>query len=444
MHNRRILIVDDNVDIHSDFRKILSPKKEKQDGQLADMEAELFGASSSGNAPALDWSYEISSAYQGQEALQMVEQAAKEKKPYALVFMDVRMPPGWDGIETIRRIWEKHPCTEIVLCTAYSDYTSDDIISTLGISHRLLFMKKPFDAIAVKQMALAVTTKWNFEDQSRLHVENLERAVQERTQDLEKSVQKMKQTNLELDTSLQQLHETQSLLLQASKMSALGEMAGGIAHEINTPLGTIGLMVSQLKGLIEQGCLDQDEIGGLLNIIDSTTHRIATIVSGLRSFSRQDSSDPFQNVSVKQVLDDTLILCLERMKNHGVDIQINSIPANLCIDCRATQISQVLLNLLNNAFDAVENLPEKWIKIEIADRSEQIEIAVSDSGPGIRPQIAEKIFQPFFTTKEIGKGTGLGLSISQGILKGHKGKLTVGGGKNTQFIIQLPKSQPKT
>lgn len=433
MRNRRILIVDDNVDIHADFKKILLPKKE-QDTPLTRLEEQIFGEQAGSSAPVVDWVYEIDSAYQGQEALKMVEEAAANKRPYALIFMDVRMPPGWDGIETIKRIWETHPFTEVVLCTAYSDYSSDDITSMLGVSHRLLLIKKPFDAIAVKQMALAVTTKWNFEDAFRGQVQDLESAVLERTHELETSIQKLVATN-------EELKDAQVQLLQASKMSALGEMAGGIAHEINTPLGTITLLVSRLQGILGEGAMDQAEMEGLLKMIDTTVERIAKIVSGLKSFSRDATKEPFQSVSLKKVVAETLILCQEKMKNHGIDLRVAEIPETLEIVCREIQISQVLLNLLNNAYDAVEPRPEKWIQIGFTEQEDFVELSITDSGPGIPAEIQSKLFQPFFTTKEVGKGTGLGLSISKGILDAHKGKFSLGKSQNTQFLIQLPKKQ---
>lgn len=420
MLNRRILVVDDNVDIHADFKKILLTKKD-HDSPLNRLEEQIFGDDANAASPAMDWVYEIDSAYQGQEALKMVEEAAAKKQPYALIFMDVRMPPGWDGIETTKRIWESHPYTEVVLCTAYSDYSTDDIISVLGVSHRLLLIKKPFDAIAVKQMALAVTTKWNFEAESRGRVRDLEGTVLERTSELE---------------------DAQVQLLQASKMSALGEMAGGIAHEINTPLGTITLLISQLQGILNQGAMDLGEMENLLKMIETTVERIAKIVSGLKSFSRDATQEPFHNVSIKKIIAETLILCQEKMKNHGIDLRVADIPDSLQVSCREIQISQVLLNLLNNAYDAIEPLPEKWIQIECTEQGDHVELSITDSGPGIPPEIQDKLFQPFFTTKGVGKGTGLGLSISQGILKAHHGKFFLGKSKNTQFLIQLPKRQP--
>ena len=444
MLNRRILIVDDNADIHVDFRKVLLPKKDKQDAELTSLEDHLFGDEEATQPEelALDWSYEIDSAYQGLQALQMVEEAARDGNPYALVFMDVRMPPGWDGVETIGRVWDKVPNTEIVICTAYSDYTADNIISALGVSHRLLFLKKPFDPLAVKQMALAITTKWNFEATSRTQLETLEQTVQARTQELNETVKKLTLTNQELDMSLNKLGETQTLLLQSSKMSALGEMAAGVAHEVNNPLAIIHTTASQLQELLQEEPLDRPLIIQISSCIEETANRIAKIIDGLRSFSRDGTRDPFQSYSVKKIIDETMALCSEKLKNNGIDLRIPKTPDTLVIECRATQIGQALLNLLNNAYDAIQFLPEKWIQVEVEVNKDDLEIRVTDSGAGVPEESRKRLFQPFFTTKEIGKGTGLGLSISKGIAEAHGGTFTLNTGCiNTQFAIRLPKIQ---
>jgi len=205
-HNTRILIVDDNESIHEDFRKVLIHETNQDHAELDDLEAELFGeepvaAESSGEL--LD--YEVDSALQGEEALAMVDKAAQEGRPYALIFMDVRMPPGWDGIETISRIWIKHPYIEMVLCTAYSDYTWDDIVAKLGSSDKLLFLRKPFDAVAVQQMALSLVKKWNLGEQARNYVKNLEQEVQQRTLQLKDLLNELETKNAELADSNDQL-----------------------------------------------------------------------------------------------------------------------------------------------------------------------------------------------------------------------------------------------
>ena len=163
----RILIVDDNLSIHEDFRKILKPPAQSED--LQNMESVLFGSEI--QAPSPMTFFEIDCASQGKEALELVRQASASGRPYALAFVDVRMPPGWDGIETIKHLWEECPDLQVVLCTAYSDYSWHAIHTVLGRSDSLLILKKPFDNMEVLQLAHALTCKWeqNREIQGRLN-----------------------------------------------------------------------------------------------------------------------------------------------------------------------------------------------------------------------------------------------------------------------------------
>ena len=131
--------------------------------------------------------YQIDSATQGQEGLRMVEQAANEDRPYSLAFVDVRMPPGWDGIETVARIWEKFPELPVVICTAYSDYSWSEMISKLGHSDNLVILRKPFEAVEVLQLAHAFTRKWLLSRQIKAHIEDLDRQVQSRTRNLQEA-----------------------------------------------------------------------------------------------------------------------------------------------------------------------------------------------------------------------------------------------------------------
>ena len=194
--NNRILIVDDNESIHQDFRKTLCPVK-SDSVDVSELEKELFGeaAGDAENNDGLYPEYELDSAYQGQEALEKVREAAAAGKPYALLFVDVRMPPGWDGIETISRIWKEFPYTEIAICTAYSDYSWDEIAEKLGNSDKLLFLTKPFSTIVVKQMALSLVKKWNLGEQARNYVANLEAEVKDRTQQLTLLLEEVEKKN---------------------------------------------------------------------------------------------------------------------------------------------------------------------------------------------------------------------------------------------------------
>ena len=179
--NRRILVIDDNPAIHEDFRKVLSPASSALEGELDDDEAALFG-----EAPVrvAALSFEIDSAFQGQEGLEKVRAAAQEGRPYAVAFVDVRMPPGWDGIETITNIWAEFPDLQVVICTAYSDYSWDEIAKAVGNTDQVLVLKKPFDNIEVLQMAHALSKKWELTQIANRQMADLDALVNQRTIEL--------------------------------------------------------------------------------------------------------------------------------------------------------------------------------------------------------------------------------------------------------------------
>ncbi len=170
--NYRVLIVDDNEGIHDDFRSLLESRGSSD--SLDALAAELFGDIKL-EEPAIDIpSYRFDSAFQGRVALESVKDALERGDSFALAFVDIRMPPGWDGIETIRKIWAIDPNIQMVICSAYSDYSWAEIVHELGVSDRLLLLRKPFDPSSVKQLALATTFKWSQEQAMRQQVRKLE------------------------------------------------------------------------------------------------------------------------------------------------------------------------------------------------------------------------------------------------------------------------------
>ncbi len=203
--NNRILIVDDNPGIHADFRKILCSGNGTEGAELDQMEATLFAAPTSGKRPT----YDIDSAYQGQEGLALVEKARDEGRPYSLVFMDVRMPPGWDGVETTGRIWQVCPDTQIVICTAYSDYSWDEMIDKLSPSDRLVILKKPFDVVEVLQLAAALTEKCRLLLESRVQMDLLESKVEQRTKVLRKTNEHLQTQIWERQRATEALRESE-------------------------------------------------------------------------------------------------------------------------------------------------------------------------------------------------------------------------------------------
>jgi PAS domain S-box-containing protein len=179
--NHRILVIDDNESIHADFRKILCPDKSGNTA-LKGLEAALFDEAQPSSAELID--FKLDSAYQGQEGLEMVKRALAEKRPYAMAFVDVRMPPGWDGVETIARIWEVDPAIQIVVCTAYSDYSWEELRAKVGQPDNLLVLKKPFDNVEVQQLSHALTKKWFLNIQAGYKLAELDVMVQQRTAQL--------------------------------------------------------------------------------------------------------------------------------------------------------------------------------------------------------------------------------------------------------------------
>ena len=178
--NRRILVIDDNESIHDDFRKILGAKLD--DSELADAAAELFGDDSP--SPIELERFDVDFASQGDEGLALAQRAVKNGMPYGLAFVDVRMPPGWDGVETARRLWEADPDLQVVICTAHSDYSLEEMYQLLGSSDLWMIVKKPFDNVEVFQLAVAMTKKWELARNARARLNDLEKVVELRTREI--------------------------------------------------------------------------------------------------------------------------------------------------------------------------------------------------------------------------------------------------------------------
>jgi len=188
MNNRRILLVDDLENMHKNYREILHERKSVVEDALASFDAKFFDEETEIDSPK----YELDSAFQGLEAHQKVTEALKNSEPYALAFVDVRMPPGWDGIETIKRLWEVDSEIIVVICTAYADYSWKDIYNTFGRTDKLVLLRKPFDPAEIRQLALTLTEKWNLNRKAALKMSDLDEMVKERTIKLEEALLQVK------------------------------------------------------------------------------------------------------------------------------------------------------------------------------------------------------------------------------------------------------------
>ena len=242
-----------------------------------------------------------------------------------------------------------------------------------------------------------------------------------------------------------EMEHQRALIISSSKMASLGEMAGGVAHEINNPLAIISGNAWRLEKELTADAPDLTRARESVAVVADMTKRIAKIVRALHTFARDGSADLPEETSVQSLMSQVEALCTERFKAHGVALSIVFPDCPLELSCRTVQISQILVNLLNNAFDAVSEQPSgagRWVRLEVAAVTGAVTIAVTDSGGGIPAAVAGKIFDPFFTTKPVGKGTGLGLSISASIAKDHGGTLILDQtGPNTRFVLTLPRAQ---
>jgi C4-dicarboxylate-specific signal transduction histidine kinase len=239
--------------------------------------------------------------------------------------------------------------------------------------------------------------------------------------------------------------EREERLVAAARMASLGEMAGGIAHEINNPLSVIQAYMARIRRFLDQPD-GRARILGTLDAVQETILRINRIVTGLNGYARgEEAREAVRPQLARQIVESTVTLAADRFRKQGVAFEVDLPPETLAFECRPTQIEQVLINLLNNAIDAVEGAPRRIVRLCSEDRGDRLVFEVTDSGPGVPPKVVGRLMQPFFTTKPPGRGTGLGLSISKGIVESHGGRLSYERrDAETRFTVELPKRQSGT
>ena len=226
---------------------------------------------------------------------------------------------------------------------------------------------------------------------------------------------------------LAQIEASRGKMAASARLSALGMMAGGVAHEINNPLAIIHASAADLlRRIKEEGSVPLAIAKRNSERILDTTNRITRIIRSMRQLAREGTQDRVRPALVAKIVAETLEVCEERFKYHSINLLLPKIDPALMVSCRDIQIGQVLFNLLQNAFDAIVDLPgERWIRLEVTLDEGSAVFSIVDSGPGVPPELKTKIMEPFFTTKEVGKGIGLGLSLSRTIVEEHGGKLTL-------------------
>jgi hypothetical protein len=250
----------------------------------------------------------------------------------------------------------------------------------------------------------------------------------------------IRQDITELKQAQQTILEQQAQLVNASRLSAIGEMAAAITHEINNPLGVILGRAEMIQMLNQRGPIQQVNLNRLIETILVTGRRIEKIVRSMKSLSHQSSDDePLGAQPVGEIISDALELCTQRFRDEGIRLTAPNVDPGLKLECHSHEIVQILVNLLNNAYDAVKGTREAWVELGLSFGPQVAEFTVTDSGSGISAEVQAKLFEPFFSTKRVQYGTGLGLSISRSIVERHGGQLLYDNSSpNTRFLIRLP------
>jgi signal transduction histidine kinase len=435
----RILVVDDNPDIHADFQKILAPPSAVA-SELAAAASELFN-----RAPARSSkpSFNLETASQGRDALEMVKSALAAGQPYEVAFVDMRMPPGWDGLETIAHLWEVQPNLLTIICTAYSDHSWEDINKRLNQSDRFLILKKPFDNVEVHQLASALTSRARVErelaESTRRLIETSRHAgmAEIATGVLHNVGNVLNSVNVSATLLADRIRRSKISLLSKT-VHLLGEHQADLARFLTQDAN--GRQFPEfLKSLSEHLSGEQSSLIGEAEALIKNVEHIKEIVSMQQSYSKV--AGLLEPVPPALLIEDALRLKAPGLARHRIDIvrDFGDVPP-VIVDKHKTL--QILINLVGNAKHAITHHdgPEKRLTLRIHSTGDgRVRIVVEDTGMGIPAANLTKIFQYGFTTKK--EGHGYGLHSAANAAREMGGSLTAsseGPGRGAAFVLHLP------
>ena len=400
----RILIIDDNEEIHRDFMRILRPE-ERPDPSLIELENIFFDQKR--EKPPEEMVFEVFSAFQGQEGVEYVRNARRENKPFSVVFVDMRMPPGWDGVETIERLWREDPDLQAVICTAYSDYSWEDIVERLGRTDRLLILKKPFDLIEVRQLACALCAKWD-----------LIQELQKRMRDLYAARHKAEEAN-----------------------RAKSEFLANMSHELRTPLH--GILSFAGFGIERFHRASPEKLLDYFHKIKQSGEILLYLLNDLLDLSKLESGKMefyFQSVNIRTVIKGIVEGFGSLAEKKGITIKTCFLSEKESLVADRTKMEQVLRNLLSNALKFSPQ--EGVVEVRVEDAPEAMRISVSDEGVGIPEDEVHLVFEEFVQsskTKTGAGGTGLGLAMCRKIVQAHQGRIWAENRpKGAVFSLEIP------
>lgn len=425
-----VLAVDDDRDILELYRLILSPRQDEGVRELDHLAEQLFGIEARRRAVPPDFLVDL--AEDGRSALALVEEGGRHGRRYAVAFVDMRMPGGWDGLETIERLWQADPDIQVVICTAYSDYSWGDIVYRLGRSDRLLILRKPFESIEVLQLACALSSKWRL---------GLER--QARIDELLAAHELLTRVIADQERMACDLEQARDAAQQAAKAKA--EFLANTSHEIRTPMnGVLGMLELVLE---EDGLSTYQR--ELLDIAFQSARSLLLVINDILDFSKIEAGKLL--LELRPFEPRQLIASLQAMFGHqasekGVALGCavaDQVPARLLGD--DARLLQVLVNLVGNAikFTPRGEVALHVVQVGCGADSALLRFSVRDTGIGIPADKFEQIFEAFSqadnsTTRRYG-GTGLGLTISQRIVQLMGGRICLESepGRGSTFFFEL-------